>query len=135
MNRKWLAMATALMMISPAYAGPYFDEGLPPPQYDIGGATEADTLVNYIDRFGLDAPELVRVRTGEAETECDRIHFQRYSVHYVYNGILYGCLIRDRDLSRPVIVYSYDQSDPTFAARILRHEVGHQLGWPADHSR
>ena len=134
-----MARATALVGVAvaisfPALAGP-IDNGLPPPQYDIGGATEADVIVNMIDRLGDTAPPLIRVRPHEVLAECDRIQMQRYSMHYVYGGNLLGCLIRDYDLSRPVIVYTYDPADPTFAALLLRHEIGHHLGWDGDHPR
>lgn len=130
-----LALAAVLgVTVTTALADP-IDDGFPPPQYDIGGVTEADTLINYIDRFGDNAPPLVRVKIGEALAECDRIQMERYRVHYVYEGRLLACLIRDFDLSRPIIVYSYAPADPTFAARLLRHETGHLIGWPGDHTR
>ena len=129
-----IVLGGAIALSFTALAGP-IDDGLPPSRYDIGGVTEADTLANIHAIFDTDAPPLIRVRESEVLAECDRIQMQRYSMHYLYDGILQGCLIRDYDLSRPVIVYSYDPTDPTVAARILRHEIGHHLGWPGDHPR
>jgi hypothetical protein len=135
MVRNTLAALAILTMSVPAPAGP-IDNGLPPPQYDIGGATEADVIVNYIDRLGDHTAPLVRVPVGGALAECNRIQMQRYKVPYTYDGILLGCLIRDNGtLANPIIVYSYDPAEPGMAVNGLRHEVAHLLGWPGDHPR
>ena len=47
---------------------------------------------------------------------------------------LLGCLIRDWDYSDAVIVYVADPERPWLANRILRHEIGHLLGWPGTHT-
>lgn len=131
-----LALAAALgVTVVPAAA----DTGLPPPQYDIGGETEADALVNYSFIFGNDGPPVIRVPYGRAKAECDRINIERYHKLYPegndFRDVLVGCLIRDADRGRPIIVYSYDLNQPEFAGRIFRHEVGHLWGWPGTHPR
>jgi len=131
-----LALAASLgVMVVPAAA----DSDLPPPQYDIGGVTEADALVAYSDRFGNDSAPLISVPYGTAKAECDRIHSERYATPYPegndFWNVLVGCLIRDADMGRPIIVYSYDPTRPDLAVRLIRHEAGHLLGWPAEHPR
>ena len=69
-------------MLAPFATTALADSDLPPPQYDIGGVTEADTLVAYIDRFGTDAPPLHRVAFGEALALCDRISLARFGSPY-----------------------------------------------------
>lgn len=134
---RWAAVAgTAVALTFPALA----DMTLPPPQYDIGGVTEADTLMNYIDWFGPNGPPLIRVAYGGAKMECDRISYERYGQPYPASetadgSTLLGCLIRDLGNGNPVIVYSYDRTRTDLANQILRHEIGHLMGWPGDHRR
>jgi hypothetical protein len=130
-----LALAAALgVTVVPAAA----DMSLPPAQYDIGGTTEADAMINYIDRFGSNGPEVIRVQYPGAKAVCDRINYQRYGAAYPEGDwitILLGCLIRDRDNGNPILVYSTDPNRPWLAVTILRHEAGHLLGWTGDHPR
>jgi hypothetical protein len=116
------------------------DYGLPPVRFDIGGQTEAQVIRRMHLVFGPDMPELIGLPEKEVMGQCDAIQLHRYGQHYpaaetAGGGILVGCLIRDLDHGRPVIVYSVDPKDPFYAAQILRHEVGHHLGWSHTHRR
>lgn len=136
MRRLLLALAFALTA-APALAG-MIDDGLPPARYDIGGATEAEALLNYSDAFGNDGAPIAGVPFGMAQITCDQINRQRYHEAYAAaeaGTVLTGCLIRNNDMSNPVIIYSIVPDRPEFTARIIRHEAGHLLGWPADHPR
>ena len=130
-----LALAAALgVTIVPAAA----NTDLPPAKYDIGGATEAQVLANYDAEFGTDVVPLIRAPYGRAKALCDSINMARYGVPYPAgdeNNTLVGCMIRDEDGSDAMIVYSVDPDRPSFAGQIIRHEIGHLLGWPGDHRR
>jgi hypothetical protein len=110
------------------------DTSLPPPPFDVGGETE-DEVVETAVRLDV---WLRRVPFSEALAVCNRIMLARYNLPYPASetadgSTLLGCLIRDSDLGRPVIVYSYDWTIPP--AHLLRHELGHLLGWPGTHER
>lgn len=124
---KSLALALALFA-SPAFA----DASLPPPQYDIGGEAEWETVALLKEMFGADTPVLYGVAVEDVKFFCDFISIERYGTFYpAVTGpgeTLVGCLIRDEpDYSNPAIVYS--------SGKVLRHEVGHLLGWPGEHPR
>lgn len=135
--KKALALAAAMgvtVFVTPAHG----DDSYPPAKYDIGGATETETLENFRTVF----PEipLYRVHIDEAYSLCDGIWFQRYAERYPASEVpfgskMLGCLIRDSDKSNPVIVYPYDPDRPWLSNQILRHEIGHLMGWPGTHER
>lgn len=129
-------LAGSLAIATPAFA----DDGYPPAKYDIGGQTEEETRLNYYEAFGSDAAPLIAVPYGQAKAECDKISLERWGIPYTAGNdgeLLVGCLLRNEDLTNPVIVYSRDSifGDAEMANRILRHEIGHLLGWPGDHPR
>jgi hypothetical protein len=130
-----IAIGAAIALSLPALA----DDGYPPSKYDIGGNTEIEVIQNYREAFGPDAAPLISVPYGSAKAECDRINLERWGVRYPEGNdgsFLVGCLIRYSDLSQPIIVYSDgDPNDPDLAVRLLRHEIGHLLGWPGTHER
>jgi hypothetical protein len=130
-----IAIGAAIALPLPALA----DDGYPPSKYDIGGDTVAEVVQNLRDIYGSDAPPLISVPYGQAKAECDHISLERYGTPYPEGNdgsFVVGCLIRNMDLSRPIIVYSDgDPADPDLAVRLLRHEIAHQLGWPGDHPR
>lgn len=120
----------ALLLVTPVLA----NSDLPPPQYDIGGDTEADALVAYSDRFGNNAPPIYGVMYGSAKAKCDTISLERFNRPYpasetMFGEMLLGCMIENKDRSKPEIVYTFDPAQPELAPRIIRHEVGHLLGW------
>ena len=115
-----IAIGAAIALSLPALA----DDGYPPSKYDIGGSTEAEVIQNINDIFGTDAPPLIRVPYGQAKAECDHINLERYGTPYPEGNdgsFLVGCLIRDWDFTRPIIVYSDgDPTDPGLAVRLLQ---------------
>ena len=124
---KSLALALALFA-SPAFA----DSDLPPAQFDIGGETVAETVELLKEMFGTDTPVLYAVVEEDVKFMCDFISLERYGTLYPAGGgpneTLVGCLIRNApDNSNPAIVYS--------SLKVLRHEIGHHLGWPGEHPR
>lgn len=137
--RGQVARATAIGAVVALSLPALADDGYPPAKYDIGGATEAEVLRNISDIFGPDAPPLISVPYRQAKAECDRINLMRYGHPYPEGNdgtLLVGCLIRDWDFDNPVIVYSHgDPTDPDLPQRLLRHEIGHLLGWSPDHRR
>jgi hypothetical protein len=134
----WLAGAiaagVAIAQPLPALA----DYSLPPPQYDIGGETEEEVIA-IAHALDINMP-MIRVPFGEAATECDRVWRQRFgypfpmAVAVAPGHSLLACLIRDPGNGNPIIVYSYDWHKAD-AAQLLRHEIGHWLGWNDDHRR
>jgi hypothetical protein len=132
---KLLAIALA-MFATPAIA----DMGYPPEKYDVGGITAAEALQNYRDVFGSDAAPITIVPIGQALAVCDGIWMERWGMEYpraeIAGGqVLMGCMVRNADWSNPRIVVSNDMLDPELAVRLIRHEVGHLLGWPGTHPR
>jgi len=86
------------------------------------------------------AMPLTRTPLAYVFAACDAINTVRYGTPYPATEIapghrLVGCLIHDVGGGRPAIVYGYDDARPELAGQILRHEIGHLLGWPADHGR
>ncbi len=80
---------------------------------------------------------------GEAHAVCDREHRERFGTPYPIaefdDGTVFGCFIQWWGGGNPVIVYSYDVPELTYDVRrhmwelyaeLLRHEIGHHLGWP-----
>lgn len=123
-----LALVLALIA-SPAFA----DDSLPPAKYDLGGETEAEVLLNYWQAFG-ELPPIERVPINETRAACDRlsmkVNYEPYPAALIEPGRrLIGCEIDGS------IVYSFDPYNPEHATRMLRHELGHLLGWPGDHRR
>ena len=127
---KRLALALALFA-TPALA----DSSLPPAKYDIGGETEIDTLAMFDKLF--DDAVLIRVPPDQVMPECNALQMERYGTPYpaIEGTQLLGCMIRNWDYSDAVIVYVADPERPWLANRILRHEIGHLLGWPGTHTR
>ena len=118
-------------------AGPAFaDSSLPPSEFDVGGATVEEVMTAYEDYFG-ERPPVTAVAYGEALTVCERYLGRPYPAAQIGPGeTLVGCLIRNEwDNGAKMIVYTDDPTDPERAPRLLRHEIGHLLGWPSNHAR
>ena len=124
----WLAM-----LASPAIA----DMGCPPPEYDVGAnwMTEAEILVAYTDRVPANQHATFHnVHVEEAFEFCNWVHWQSYGRPYPEEtGKVLACYIPFGE-NGPTIVYSHDDWRPELATQLLRHEIGHQLGWPGDHA-
>lgn len=126
-----------ILACSPAFA----NADLPPLKYDPGakGQTEAQIVKAYRGKI-----EFHRVPIGTAAQMCDKVSMQRDGTHYAddENGTPLGCQFDATPTRRPVVVYSYDTPERAkmkgrkffddLALRMIRHEVGHYLGW-ADH--
>ena len=126
MRRLLLALAFALTAV-PALAG-MIDDGLPPARYDIGGATEAEALLNYSDAFGNDGAPIAGVPFGMAQITCDQINRQRYHEPYAAAEagiVLTGCLIRNNDHVQP----GDHLLDRPRSARVHRPDHSPR-GWP-----
>lgn len=111
---KRLALITAMFLTaSPAFAN------MPPKEFDHV------PTVRVIKH---------KVAYGQAAAMCDSILMRRFGRHDS-SPARYGCTIKNRDGSKPEIVYSYDPTgkDPKMADNTLRHEYGHVNGWPANH--
>jgi hypothetical protein len=122
------------ILASPASA----DSSLPPAEFDIGGQDEATVIVRAIDRFGPDL-QMISVPYGGALAECDKAQMALYGEPYPAASVvqpghtLLGCYVRDWMGGHQTVVYS--GRNPRIATEILRHELGHALGWHPDHRR
>jgi hypothetical protein len=133
-----MRLALALLLLAtPALA----DTSLPPTKYDLGpGMTTVEEIEHVeLGYFGWMVP-LFEVPVGQARDKCDQLSLARWGTPYPASEIpggstLMGCLIRDNDDGNPVIVISYDPQRPELAPRLLRHELGHLMGWPGNHPR
>ena len=130
-----LALALALIA-SPANA----DMSYPPERYDIGGTTAAEVIQSYRNVFGMYVAPITIVPLGQALEQCDRLWMERWGLPYpraeiAPGQILFGCMVRNLDWTNPVIVVSSDPGNPELVVRLMRHEIGHLLGWPGDHRR
>ena len=133
-----MRLALALLLLAtPALA----DSGLPPSKYDLGLGMTTVEEIEFVELgyFGWRVP-LYQVPVGQARAKCDYLSMTRWGTPYPASeipggSILYGCLIRNNDDSDPVIVISYDPQRPELAPRLLRHELGHLMGWPGNHPR
>ena len=118
-------------------AGPAFaDSSLPPAEFDLGGQTVEEVMTAYEEYFGEPLP-VTAVAYGEALTVCERYLGRPYPAAQIGPGeTLVGCLIRNVGDNGPkMVVYTDDPTRPEMAPRLLRHEIGHILGWPRDHAR
>lgn len=120
MKARLLQCLALLLVCSPAFAS------MPPKGYDH---PYAGKLPKH------------RVAYGNAYAMCDKISMRRFGTHYpmsfamIDGRKLYGCTIKNKDGTKPEIVYSYDPTgkDPKMEDNTFRHERGHANGWPSNH--
>ena len=135
-SRGWgirLVWAVAVVGVATAALPARADSDLPPFPFDLGGETEAEVLATFHEVFS--GPVLVKVPVEQVMDKCSALQMQRYGTPFPAiepGGQLLGCLIRG---NRPVIVYPDDPARPELTHQILRHEIGHLLGWPDSHIR
>jgi hypothetical protein len=125
-----VGVATALIL--PAFA----DNGLPPPEFNIGGVTEGDTLriLNAAEDVWV---KVVKVDVDQVLAVCDAATRDHLGKPYpaAEGKRLLGCLVPTGRYTYQTLVYPDDPKRPELAHRILLHEAGHLLGWPDDHRR
>ena len=110
-------------------------------KYDIGGDTVPEVIKNYSEVYGaLMQPPIHQVPYGQAKAECDKISLDRYGTPYPEgnDGTLIGGMpdpqlgFQQSDHRHPA---SMTRKTRDLAVRLLRHEIGHQLGWAPEHPR
>lgn len=130
-----VAVCVGVAATAPTLA--WADSGLPPPEYNIGGATEGDTLrlINAAEDVWV---EVIKVPIGEVFAVCDAKTRDHLGVPYPaeQGKTLVGCLVPAGDYyDHQTLVYPDDPSRPWLTHQILLHEAGHLMGWPGDHRR
>jgi len=112
------------------------DSGLPPPEYDIGGTTEGDTL-RLIDQAEDVWVKVVKVPIKQVPDVCDAATLDHLGMPYpaADKAKLIGCLVPTGKYTYQTLVYPDDPRRPWLAHQILRHEAGHLMDWPGDHPR
>ncbi len=105
------------------------------PSTTSAATTEAEILVNYIDRVpAIQHATFHNVPVDQAFEFCNWIHWKSYGGPYPEEfGKILGCFIPYGESGSPTIIYSHDDWRPELATQLLRHEIGHQLGWPGHH--